>query len=95
MLFDTVKKATEQGIPNALNEAERLTDAGFARDENDRPVTLAGTTTRGEYRFAKESLGLDETQLRNLAANSWHAAFCSREIRERGLKAVSHLELRA
>jgi adenosine deaminase len=50
----------------------------------DDPV-LFGTTTRGEYRFARETLGLTDAELRALASNSWHAAFCSREIRERGL----------
>lgn len=51
----------------------------------DDPV-LFGTTTRGEYRFAKEALGLTDAELGTLASNSWHAAFCSREMRERGLK---------
>jgi adenosine deaminase len=50
--------------------------------------TLFGTSTSGEYRFAKEALGLDDRDLRRLAENSWHGAFCSREERSAGLKSL-------
>lgn len=51
--------------------------------------SLFGTTTSGEYRFAREQLGLDEAEIRLLAGNSFHAAFCSHEEREAGLKALA------
>jgi len=51
--------------------------------------SLFGTTTSGEYRFAREQLGLDERELRVLAGNAFHAAFCSREERDAGLKALA------
>jgi adenosine deaminase len=51
--------------------------------------TLFGTTTAGEYRFARETLGLDESELRTLAGNAFHAAFCSREERDAGLRALA------
>jgi adenosine deaminase len=65
----------------------RLLDAGVRVTLSADDPVLFGTTTRGEYRFAKETLGLTDAQLDALASNSWHAAFCSREERERGLKA--------
>jgi len=64
----------------------RLLDAGVRVTLSADDPVLFGTTTRGEYRFARETLGLTEKELGVLAANSWHAAFCSREVRERGLK---------
>lgn len=51
----------------------------------DDPVLFA-TTTSGEYGFAREKLGLTEEQLERVAGNAWHAAFCSREEREMGLR---------
>ena len=51
----------------------------------DDPV-LFGTTTSGEYRMAKDKFGLDHAQLRQLADNAWHAAFCTKAEREAGLK---------
>jgi adenosine deaminase len=59
----------------------------------DDPV-LFGTTTRGEYRFAREKLGLSNAELGQLAANSWHAAFCTKQEREKGLKGISEFGLR-
>jgi adenosine deaminase len=51
----------------------------------DDPV-LFGTTTSAEYRLAREKFGLDDAQLRLLADNAWHAAFCTKAEREAGLK---------
>jgi adenosine deaminase len=73
----------------AEHPLRRLLDAGVRVTLSADDPLFFGTTTRGEYRFARESLGLDGTQLRTLAGNSWRAAFCSREERERGLNAVA------
>ncbi len=54
----------------------------------DDPV-LFGTSTRGEYRFARERLGLSEEEIRVLAGNAWHAAFCTKQEREAGLRALA------
>jgi adenosine deaminase len=54
----------------------------------DDPV-LFGTTTRGEYRFAREALGVEDPELRELASNAWRGAFCSRQQREAGMRAFS------
>ncbi len=66
-----------------------LLDAGVRVALSADDPVLFGTTTRGEYRFAREVLGLDEGELRTLAGNAWRAAFCSREEREQGLKSVA------
>ncbi|HEY1435452.1 MAG TPA: adenosine deaminase [Thermoanaerobaculia bacterium] len=73
----------------ASHPLRRLLDAGVRVTLSADDPVLFGTTTRGEYRFARETLGLDDARLQSLAANSWHAAFCSREVRERGLKGFS------
>jgi len=67
----------------------RLLDAGVRVTLSADDPVLFGTTTRGEYRFAKETLGLTEKELGALAANSWHAAFCSRDEREHGLRSLT------
>jgi adenosine deaminase len=79
----------------AEHPLRRLLDAGVRVALSADDPLFFGTTTRGEYRFARESLGLDRAQLRTLAENSWRAAFCSREERERGLKAVAAAALEA
>lgn len=66
----------------------RLLDAGVRVALSADDPVLFGTTTRAEYRYAREALGLADAQLRTLAVNAWRGAFCSREERERGLKAV-------
>jgi adenosine deaminase len=50
---------------------------------------LFSTTTSAEYRFAREKMGLPDEQVRSLAGNAFHAAFCSREERDMGLKALA------
>jgi adenosine deaminase len=54
----------------------------------DDPLLFA-TTTAGEYRVARERLGLGDAELRQLAESSWRAAFCSRREREAGLAALA------
>ncbi len=54
----------------------------------DDPALFA-TSTAGEYRFAREKLGLTDADVRQLAGNAFHAAFCSREEREAGLQALA------
>jgi adenosine deaminase len=54
----------------------------------DDPLLFA-TTTAGEYRVARERLGLEDSELRRLAENSWRAAFCSRRQRDAGLAALA------
>jgi adenosine deaminase len=67
---------------------KRLIDAGVRVTLSADDPVLFGTTTRGEYRFAREHLGLSEEDLRRLAGNAWHAAFCSKEERAAGLKGL-------
>jgi adenosine deaminase len=63
----------------------RLLDAGVRVTLSADDPILFATTTRGEYDLAREKLGLSEEELSRVAGNAWHAAFCSREERERGL----------
>ena len=77
-----VARGAEHPLKRLLEAGVRVTLAA------DDPV-LFGTTTRGEYRFVRESLGLSDADLRTLASNAWRAAFCTREERERGLRAVA------
>jgi adenosine deaminase len=67
----------------------RLLDAGVRVTLSADDPVLFGTTTRGEYRFARDTLGASGTELRALAENSWRAAFCSHEERARGLSAFA------
>jgi len=78
--------AVARGAGHPLRQ---LLDAGVRVALSADDPVFFGTTTRGEYRFAREALGLDETQLRRLAGNAWRGAFCSRDERERGLRAVA------
>jgi adenosine deaminase len=64
----------------------RLIDAGVRVTLSADDPVLFGTTTRGEYGFAREHLGLSDEDLDKLAGNAWHAAFCSKEEREAGLR---------
>ncbi len=73
----------------AAHPLKTLLDAGVRVTLSADDPSLFGTTTSGEYRFAREQLGLDESELRTLAGNAFHAAFCSREEREAGLRALA------
>jgi adenosine deaminase len=68
---------------------KRLLKAGVRITLSADDPVLFGTTTSGEYRFAREKLGLDEEDLARLASNAWHAAFCTKEERAAGLRAAS------
>ncbi len=72
----------------AEHPLKRMLEAGVRVTLSADDPTLFGTSTSGEYRFAKEALGLDDRDLRRLAENSWHGAFCSREERTAGLKSL-------
>ncbi|HTY42544.1 MAG TPA: adenosine deaminase [Thermoanaerobaculia bacterium] len=76
----------------AAHPLRRLLRAGVRVTLSADDPVLFGTTTRGEYRFARRELALEDQELRALAANSWRAAFCSREQRERGMRAASALD---
>ena len=58
----------------------------------DDPL-LFSTTTAGEYAFALRELGVSNRRLRELAENSWRAAFCSPQDREAGLAGLQDWEL--
>ncbi|MEP6993379.1 MAG: adenosine deaminase [Acidobacteriota bacterium] len=64
----------------------KLLDAGVRVTLSADDPILFGTTTKAEYGFAREKLGLTDEELRKLAGNAWHAAFCTREEREAGLR---------
>ncbi len=73
----------------ASHPLKKMLAAGVRVTLSADDPSLFGTTTAGEYRFARQSLGLDEAEIRTLAGNSFHAAFCSREEREAGLRALA------
>jgi adenosine deaminase len=73
----------------ASHPLRKLLQAGVRVTLSADDPSLFGTTTSGEYRFARETLGLDEGEIRTLAGNSFHAAFCSREERDAGLQALA------
>jgi adenosine deaminase len=70
----------------AAHPLRRLLDAGVRVTLSADDPVVFGTTTRGEYGLAREKLGLSDEELRQLAGNAWHAAFCTREQREAGLR---------
>ena len=73
----------------AAHPLRRLLDAGVPVTLSADDPVLFGTTTRGEYRFAKSALGLTDAELHTLASNAWRAAFCPYEEKERRLRAFS------
>ena len=75
----------------AAHPLQRLLEAGVRVTLSADDPVLFGTTTRGEYDFAREKLGLSEDQLRRLASNAWHAAFCTPDQRAAGLKGIGDL----
>ena len=68
---------------------KRLLESGVRVALSADDPLLFATTTAGEYRVARERLGLREPDLRRLAENSWRAAFCSKEQREGGIAALT------
>jgi adenosine deaminase len=73
----------------ASHPLRQLLDAGVRVTLSADDPVLFGTTTKGEYDLAREKLGLSEEELRRLAGNAWHAAFCTREERDAGLRGSS------
>jgi adenosine deaminase len=73
----------------AEHPLRRLLEAGVLVTLSADDPVLFGTTTRGEYRFAKNALGLTDAELHTLASNAWRAAFCPHEEKERRLRAFS------
>ncbi len=72
----------------AIHPLARLLDAGVrVALSADNPL-LFSTTTRGEYRIARDELGLDEERLRRCAENAWRAAFCPPAEKRAGLESV-------
>jgi adenosine deaminase len=69
-----------------------LLDAGVRVALSADDPLLFGTTTRGEY-AAAASRGVSPERLRELAANSWRAAFCGPEERRRGLDGLAALAI--
>jgi adenosine deaminase len=70
----------------ASHPLRQLLDAGVRVTLSADDPVLFGTTTKGEYDLAREKLGLSDEELRRLAGNAWHAAFCTREERDAGLR---------
>jgi adenosine deaminase len=70
----------------AAHPLRRMLDAGVRVTLSADDPVLFATSTRSEYEFAKGKLGLTEEELLKIAGNAWHAAFCTREEREAGLR---------
>lgn len=70
----------------AAHPLRRLLDAGVRVTLSADDPILFSTTTSAEYALAKAKMGLTDAELARLAGNAWHAAFCTREQREAGLR---------
>jgi adenosine deaminase len=70
----------------ASHPLRRLLDAGVRVTLSADDPVLFSTTTRAEYDLAKSKLGLTEEELLRVAGNAWHAAFCTKQEREAGLR---------
>jgi adenosine deaminase len=68
-----------------VHPLKALLDAGVRVTLSADDPLLFGTSTAGEYRFARARLGVSEADLRRLAGNAWRAAFCTRAERKAGL----------
>jgi adenosine deaminase len=73
----------------ASHPLKRLLDAGVHVTLSADDPVLFGTTTRGEYRFARSTLGLTDAELQLVASNAWRAAFCPNDEKEHRLRAFS------
>jgi adenosine deaminase len=76
-----VTGAAEGGVDHPLR---RLLAAGVPATLSADDPLLFDTTTRREYRIARDELGLDDDSLRLCARNAWRGAFCSEAERRRG-----------
>jgi adenosine deaminase len=70
----------------AAHPLRRLLDAGVRVTLSADDPVLFSTTTRAEYDLARAKLGLTDDEISLLSRNAWHAAFCTREEREAGLR---------
>ena len=70
----------------AAHPLRRLLDAGVRVTLSADDPVLFATSTRSEYDLAKSKLGLTEEELLKVAGNAWHAAFCTKQEREAGLR---------
>jgi adenosine deaminase len=70
----------------AAHPLRRLLDAGVRVTLSADDPVLFSTTTRGEYDLARTKLGLTDEEISLVSRNAWHAAFCTREEREAGLR---------
>ena len=67
-LFDTVRKADEQKIPEAIEQTEELADAGFAEEAAMRPAApVRGSSNSPGRRARGQSVLGDETAALRLA----------------------------
>jgi adenosine deaminase len=57
----------------------------------DDPLLFA-TSTAGEYRVARERLGVSKDDLRRMAENAWRAAFAPQEEIAAGLRGIAELD---
>ena len=70
----------------AAHPLRRMLDAGVRVTLSADDPVLFATSTRSEYELAKSKLGLTEEELLKVAGNAWHAAFCTKQEREAGLR---------
>jgi adenosine deaminase len=83
-------------VPRAeLHPLKSLLQSGVRVTLSADDPLFFGTSTPGEYRFARERMGLSEAELRQLAGNAWRAAFCTGAERKSGLEAWGAAGVRA
>jgi len=70
----------------SVHPLRRLLDAGVRVTLSADDPVLFSTSTRSEYELAGTKLGVTPEELSRLSRNAWHAAFCTREQREAGLR---------
>ncbi len=64
-------------------------DAGMLVTLNSDDPAMFGTSLAREYQLAQEAFGFTETELRRLAANSFHASFLPEEVKQRHLSGLT------
>ncbi|HYB53328.1 MAG TPA: adenosine deaminase, partial [Thermoanaerobaculia bacterium] len=81
VMTGAVRSFHEHPLPRLLEAEVRVALSA------DDPLFFS-TTTLSEYRKVFETFALDDRQLRQMAVNGWHAAFCTSEERTQGLAAL-------